>query len=718
MKSRLHRRWTWWLLLLGCVSVGWVGVFTPLGQPLREWVSQVFDDETNDESASFVGLKTDAASHDKATEDADSSAKSTSKEVFDPDALPKGLHSVDGVAGEGINRSVKKNGVWFPVYSPDLITANGRSALNILPLTIASGPAPIGRVNESYVYQSEAIGGTPPYHWEAVLDPAQADWNFDAATGVLTGMSLEPLTAMLQLTVKDVDGATNSVRMPVVIRPLKALAILTRELPSQTTESAVEVLLKGEGGVPPYRWSSQGGWPEGLQLQADGTISGTPSVAGEFPISVTLHDAQNTEVTEEMVVKVVDGLEIATEAALPSVNPGAEYEITFEAKGGEAPYTWELTGGAFPQGSAELTEQGKLQGQTDGVEELASFTLTVRDAAEATFQKTFRLAVSHLLVAVPSAEKAGLAWSPAAVAALLRTRNLFVERYLVLRDEEVVYEGTGNNFVDHHLATGSSPSYTLLAATSDGQVQPLATAQVTLLPMGRERGVPGVRADPYADAVLAYRPLAAGAYGATKIPSNVTGPPDGHSSFAPANRATEVASLGAMIGAGGFIDLEFRDNILELGTGDDLTVFENVFFIGGDASQRFMEPGVVSVALFPGEWHRIPCDVLPPADGTSANTRNPFYYARGIAGRNATTGEDPTNPARSGGDSFDLEDALRGTGLAWIRFVRIQSTGDAWMQDDVGGDLIRHDGDPAFQPLSGKSASGFDLDAICALHEP
>ena len=355
-----------------------------------------------------------------------------------------------------------------------------------------------------------------------------------------------------------------------------------------------------------------------------------------------------------------------------------------------------------------------LNGTAGGAEELATFTLMVRDAEEATFQKTFRLAVSDLLTAIPSARKVGLAWSPAAVRYLMRGA---AERFVVRRDEVVIYEGPGSNFVDHQAATGTSPEYELLVVMPDGNLQPIATKRVRVLPMALQRGEPGVRGDPSADVVTAYRPLSAKAYGASKISANVTGPPDGRSTFSPATKATEVASLGATIGSGGFIELAFTDNIVELGGGEDLTVFENVFFIGGDPNQRFMEAATVSVALFPGEWHRIPCDVLAPADGSPVNTRNPFYYARGIAGRNATTGEDPTDPNRSGGDSFNLEGALAGTGLTWIRFVRIQSSGDAWLQDDAGGDLIRHENDPALQPLSGTGSSGFDLDAVCATRE-
>lgn len=234
--------------------------------------------------------------------------------------------------------------------------------------------------------------------------------------------------------------------------------------------------------------------------------------------------------------------------------------------------------------------------------------------------------------------------------------------------------------------------------------------------MSLERGIPGERGDPFADAVTAFNPLSPGGYGATQMPRNVTGPPDGRSTYAPAYKASEVLSLHAKLYFGGSIELEFKDNIVELAPGEDLTVFENVMFVGGDANRRFMEPAVVSVALFPGEWHRLRTDVVPPADGQPVDVYNPFYYNQGIAGRNPTTGDDPTDPSRSGGDSFDLNTAEGAAGLTWIRYIRIQSTGDQAMRDDNGGDLIRHNDDPNFGPLTGAGSSGFDLDAVSAVH--
>jgi hypothetical protein len=124
-----------------------------------------------------------------------------------------------------------------------------------------------------------------------------------------------------------------------------------------------------------------------------------------------------------------------------------------------------------------------------------------------------------------------------------------------------------------------------------------------------------------------------------------------------------------------------------------------------------MEPAVVEVALFEGQWFRFPVNVNPPVKGAPDLT-NPSYYAQGFAGVNATTGDDPTNASRSGGDSFDVN-ALGLASLTWVRFVRIQSTGDRAMADS-SGNIVHH---TALQgALSGSGSSGFDLDAVSAVN--
>ena len=73
---------------------------------------------------------------------------------------------------------------------------------------------------------------------------------------------------------------------------------------------------------------------------------------------------------------------------------------------------------------------------------------------------------------------------------------------------------------------------------------------------------------------------------------------------------------------------------------------------------------------------------------------------------------DPTNPAVSGGDSFDLS-KLPGSPWTWIQYVKITLTGDRWLRG-TSGTPVRHTAETG--ALSGVGSSGFDLDAICAIN--
>ena len=133
-----------------------------------------------------------------------------------------------------------------------------------------------------------------------------------------------------------------------------------------------------------------------------------------------------------------------------------------------------------------------------------------------------------------------------------------------------------------------------------------------------------------------------------------------------------------------------------------------------------MEPAIVSVSQDGVTWHTFPFDFSPRYDATTGalNLRHPFVYNKGFAGVNPVIASgynvDPTDPTVSGGDSFDLAD-LGVPGLDWIRYVRLQSTGDNWLTDS-DGELVRHSNTTAFKEATRTSASsGFDLDAVTAI---
>lgn len=188
-------------------------------------------------------------------------------------------------------------------------------------------------------------------------------------------------------------------------------------------------------------------------------------------------------------------------------------------------------------------------------------------------------------------------------------------------------------------------------------------------------------AEPCADAVTAFSPGQNGGFQSELLPDIVLGPPYGRGL---ASGSTDVVSLGD----GGSVTLAFEDNVIVDGPGPDFTVFENVFVVMG--AGPFIEAGVVSASDDGVHFVTFPSD--------------PTTFA-GLAGvtpvfSNPDNGIDPRDPSVSGGDSFDLATV----GLTRARFVRI--TDPAAAVPDPGN---------AF-PVPGPGKSGFDLDAVVAVH--
>ena len=124
----------------------------------------------------------------------------------------------------------------------------------------------------------------------------------------------------------------------------------------------------------------------------------------------------------------------------------------------------------------------------------------------------------------------------------------------------------------------------------------------------------------------------------------------------------DVTSLGE----GGFVVLEFEDNVIVDGEGADFIVFENPFVPqGADDSAVFAELGSVSVSQDGVDWFEYPCTADEYPFGDCAGWRAVLT--------NADENElSPFDPEAAGGDAYDLSDR----GLDWVRYVRIEDRAD------------------------------------------
>jgi uncharacterized protein (TIGR03437 family) len=70
------------------------------------------------------------------------------------------------------------------------------------------------------------------------------------------------------------------------------LVITTTSLPTGTVNVAYNAPLSASGGTTPYTWTATG-LPPGLTMTSGGTITGTPTSAGTFPVSFTVKDSSS-----------------------------------------------------------------------------------------------------------------------------------------------------------------------------------------------------------------------------------------------------------------------------------------------------------------------------------------------------------------------------------------------------------------------------------------
>lgn len=83
------------------------------------------------------------------------------------------------------------------------------------------------------------------------------------------------------------------------------LAVTTASLPAATGGRSYTATLAATGGLAPYSWSVPAGTlPPGLRLSAAGVISGIPDVAGTYPFTVTVTDAQTATATKGLSITV------------------------------------------------------------------------------------------------------------------------------------------------------------------------------------------------------------------------------------------------------------------------------------------------------------------------------------------------------------------------------------------------------------------------------
>ncbi len=256
------------------------------------------------------------------------------------------------------------------------------------PLRILTTELPPAQIDQPYMVVAEAENGTTPYAW-ALVDGAPPAGLELTATGALTGTPTEAGAFDLQVQVTDADAATDSAAWTLTVLP-PGLQIVTESLPPGEEGEVYAAQLEAVGGTTPYGWLIVDGvLPAGLVLGANGSISGTPTEVGQFPLRIRAVDASDPPLAAERDLRIdiaVSPLRIIGDqridllitqiVVLPTItvvqNLPIPYETQLMARGGLRPHHWTevpldqnlarlLPNSGLPEGLT-LEDDGRLHG--------------------------------------------------------------------------------------------------------------------------------------------------------------------------------------------------------------------------------------------------------------------------------------------------------------------------------------------------------------------
>ena len=141
------------------------------------------------------------------------------------------------------------------------------------------------------------------------------------------------------VTIQDAAGASVTQTFNITIKLPPTIGNLTTKPWIAGIDNFTGALTVA-GGIGAYSIATSHGLPTGLTpVLIDNTIrfAGTPTAAGTFTGSVTVHDATGAAVTKTFMITIKPALTIT--ASLPDGTAGASYHRTIRVSGGLAPYT-------------------------------------------------------------------------------------------------------------------------------------------------------------------------------------------------------------------------------------------------------------------------------------------------------------------------------------------------------------------------------------------
>lgn len=170
------------------------------------------------------------------------------------------------------------------------------------PLVISATTLATGEAGVSFTSDLLITGGVAPYVVSITRGKLPAGLSL-GNDGIISGI-LSPTASTEKVTVRITDSVNESITQSFTITVLKALRVAGR-LRAGSVGNNYSASLKTRGGLGPFNWNITAGAVPGLSLNsATGALTGIPTQAGEFPLTVQVTDSLGGVDVENVTLKV------------------------------------------------------------------------------------------------------------------------------------------------------------------------------------------------------------------------------------------------------------------------------------------------------------------------------------------------------------------------------------------------------------------------------
>ena len=200
--------------------------------------------------------------------------------------------------------------------------------------------------NTAYSQAFTASGGTGSYSYAITGTlPAGLSFGGNTISGTPTAPGSYPISITATDTAATGAGAPFSVTQSYTLNvPAPTITVSPATLPGATVGAAYSQTLSASGGAGSYSFAITGTLPAGISLTGS-ALSGTPTQAGSFNVTVTATDANGQTGSSAYTLNVAAPTLAITPAsgALP-ITYATPFNRSFAASGGIGPYTYALSG--------------------------------------------------------------------------------------------------------------------------------------------------------------------------------------------------------------------------------------------------------------------------------------------------------------------------------------------------------------------------------------